>query len=66
MALGLWWVTAGAGLLILSRWAPSKGKHAVPRDRDGWSEGPGLSLLAHLGMVVGVVLFTWAYLVSAI
>lgn len=66
LALGLWWITALAGLLILSRWAPSKGRHAVAREQDGWSEGPALSVLAHVGMAGGVILFTWAYLVSAV
>ena len=33
---------------------------------DGWSDGPGLSLLAHLGMVVGVLVFTYAYLTAAV
>ena len=33
---------------------------------DSWSEGPGLSILAHVGMLVGVCVFTWAYLTSAV
>ena len=48
------------------RWAPVRGKHAAPPAEDSWSEGPGLSLLGHLGMVVGVVVFTYAYLVKAV
>lgn len=61
-AVGLWWVVALAGLLILVRWLPSRGKHAAEERTDSWSQGPGLSILAHVGMVVGVGVFTWAYL----
>ncbi|GAB2618898.1 hypothetical protein GCM10027270_01790 [Nocardioides ginkgobilobae] len=66
VALGLWWATAIAGLMILVRWLPSKGRHAVEVPEDSWSSGPGLSLLAHLGMVVGVAVFTWAYWTAAV
>lgn len=66
VALGLWWAVAIAGLMILVRWLPSKGRHAVAAAEDEWSSGPGLSLLAHLGMVVGVGVFTWAYLTGAV
>ena len=66
VALGLWWGTAIAGLMILLRWLPSKGRHAVEVPEDSWSSGPGLSLLAHLGMVVGVAVFTWAYWTAAV
>ena len=60
--LACWWVTALAGLLILVRWLPARGRHAAQGRGDTWSEGPGLSLLAHVGMAVGVAIFTWAYL----
>lgn len=61
-AVLLWWIVALAGLLILVRWLPSRGRHAADAKEDTWSEGPGLSLLGHLGMVVGVAVFTYAYL----
>lgn len=61
IGLALWWVVTLAGLLILVRWIPSRGKHAVAGTEDSWSEGPGLSILAHVGMFVGVVVFTYAY-----
>jgi len=64
VALALWWVVAVTGLLILVRWLPSRGKHASSATEDKWSEGPGLSVLAHVGMLVGVCVFTWAYLNS--
>lgn len=66
IAVAAWWVTAVCGLLILARWLPSKGRHAPEASGDGWSDGPGLSLLAHLGMVVGVLVFTYAYLTAAV
>ncbi|MGY2702151.1 MULTISPECIES: hypothetical protein [unclassified Nocardioides] len=65
-ALGLWWVVVVAGLLILVRWLPSRGKHASEGKEDSWSEGPGLSVLAHVGMLVGVLVFSWAYLTAAV
>jgi len=66
VALAFWWIVVGAGLLILVRWLPSHGKHAAEATQDSWSEGPGLSILAHVGMLAGVVVFTWAYLVAAV
>jgi hypothetical protein len=66
VGLGLYWVVTVAGLLILVRWLPSHGKHASDGSRDSWSDGPGLSVLAHVGMVVGVVVFTVAYLTAKV
>lgn len=61
IAVALWWVVTVAGLLVLVRWLPSRGKHATQGTEDTWSEGPGLSILAHVGMLVGVLVFTYAY-----
>lgn len=66
LAIALWWLTAICGLLILARWLPAKGRHAPEASGDSWSDGPGLSLLAHLGMAVGVLVFTYAYLTAAV
>jgi hypothetical protein len=66
VAIGLWWVTAICGLLLLMRWLPSRGRHATGATTDSWSEGPGLSVLAHVGLVVGVAVFTGAYLTGAV
>jgi hypothetical protein len=66
VGLGLFWMVTFAGLLILARWLPSRGKHASEAAQDTWSEGPGLSVLAHVGMLVGVIVFTFAYLTSAV
>lgn len=65
-ALVLWWIVALAGLMILMRWLPARGRHAAAAVEDSWSEGPGLSVLGHVGMVVGVIVFTYAYLVKAV
>lgn len=66
IGLSLWWVVAIAGLLILVRWIPSRGRHATSAKQDSWSEGPGLSILAHVGMLVGVLVFTYAYAESLV
>ena len=66
LAVAFWWLTAICGLLILMRWLPAKGRHVSAVTGDSWSDGPGLSLLAHLGMAVGVLVFTYAYLTAAV
>ena len=66
VGLGLYWIVTVAGLLILVRWLPSHGKHASDGSQDRWSDGPGLSVLAHVGMLVGVVIFTVAYLIPKV
>jgi hypothetical protein len=66
IALACWWVVVVAGLLILVRWLPSRGKHASEGKEDSWSDGPGLSVLAHVGVLVGVIVFTWAYLTAKV
>jgi hypothetical protein len=66
LAIGAWWVTALCGLLILARWLPPKGRHVTGVTTDAWSEGPGLSVLAHGGMLVGVTVFTYAYLTTTV
>lgn len=66
IGVALWWVVTIAGLLILVRWIPSRGRHATSGQNDSWSEGPGLSILAHVGMLVGVLVFTYAYAASLV
>jgi hypothetical protein len=66
IALVFWWLVVIAGLLILVRWLPSHGKHASAGKSDTWSDGPGLSILAHVGMLVGVCVFTFAYMFEAV
>lgn len=65
VALALWWLTAMAGLALLVRWLPSSGKHATNVEEDEWSEGPGLSILAHGGLFLGACMFTFFYLTAA-
>jgi hypothetical protein len=66
ISLACWWVTVLAGLLILVRWRRPKGRHASAGAADSWSDGPGLSILAHVGLLVGVCIFTSAYLTSGV
>ncbi|MGH3355084.1 MAG: hypothetical protein ACRDOJ_04250 [Nocardioidaceae bacterium] len=60
--LAAWWVVTLAGLLLLARWLPSHGRHAGEAVADEWTSGPWLSMLAHLGMLGGVLFFTWMVL----
>jgi len=62
VGLGLWWLVVIFGLVILARWLPSSGRHAGSGGEDRWSGSPWLSVLAHGGMLVITLLFTWAYL----
>ncbi|GAA1936372.1 hypothetical protein [Nocardioides marmoribigeumensis] len=57
-ALPLWWATVVAGLLILVRWLPARGRHSSGPVADAWGDGPGLSILAHVGLLVGVLVFS--------
>jgi hypothetical protein len=63
VGLACWWVTTAAGLLILARWLPARGRHASGPAADSWGEGPGLSVLGHVGLLVGSVI--WTYLLVA-
>lgn len=65
IGLGCLWVTALAGLGLLARWLPARGRHATAGPRGSWG-GALLSLVAHLGFAVGTVALTWAYLTSAV
>jgi len=66
LALGLWWLTSLVGLLILVRWMPARGKHARAGASDSWSKGPWLSVLAHVGLLAGVLVFTYAYVTATV
>ena len=56
LGLACYWITALAGLALLARWLPSSGRHAQSSTDDDWSEGPGLSVVAHVG---GALWFWW-------
>src|SRR5436190_616497 len=58
LGLLLWWATTVVGLLILMRWLPAKGKHASEGATDEWTEGPWLSMVGHLGALVGAIVWT--------
>jgi hypothetical protein len=58
LGLLLWWATTVVGLLILLRWLPAKGRHASEGSSDEWTEGPWLSMVGHLGALVGAVVWT--------
>jgi hypothetical protein len=66
IGLVLWWVTVVAGLLVLARWMPAKGKHSSGPATDTWGEGPGLSVLAHVGLLVGVLIWSGFLLLDKI
>jgi hypothetical protein len=61
--LACWWVTTVAGLLVLLRWLPARGRHASGPASDSWGEGPGLSVLGHVGLLIGTLV--WTYLLVA-
>jgi len=63
VGLACWWVTTIVGLLILMRWLPARGRHAAGPAADSWGEGPGLSVLGHVGLLVGSIV--WTYLLFA-
>lgn len=66
VAIGLWWVTAVVGLMLLARWLPARGKHAQPADPRSWLRGPWPAVFCHLGVFVAVLVFTYAYLTSSV
>jgi hypothetical protein len=65
-ALACLWIVVVCGLLILLRWLPTHGRHATARASDSWSDGPGLSVLAHVGMFAGVSILTIVYALGLI
>ena len=58
LGLLVWWGTTVIGLLILMRWLPAKGRHASEGSTDEWTEGPWLSVVGHIGALVGAVVWT--------
>jgi hypothetical protein len=65
-ALTAWWIEAIIGVLILARWLPGSGRHAAPATDDSWAQGPSLSILGHVGMVLGVAFFTFCVVTGRI
>ena len=62
LALTAWWLEVVIGLLVLARWMSRPGKHASDTTGDSWGQGPGLSVLGHVGMLLGIAFFTWIVL----
>lgn len=62
VALAIWWLEVALGILILTRWLSGTGKHATATSGDSWGEGPALSILGHVGMLLGISFFTWIVL----
>jgi hypothetical protein len=61
-ALVVWWLEVLVGVLVLARWLPGAGRHAAPAAEDGWAQGPALSILGHVGLLLGVAFFTYCVL----
>lgn len=66
LGLLLWWGTTAVGLLILMRWLPAKGKHASEGKGDEWTEGPWLSMVGHIGALVGAIVWTLFFVTGAL
>ncbi len=66
LALVVWWLEVIVGILILARWLPGTGKHAAPAVDDSWAEGPYLSILGHVGLLLGVIFFTYCVLAGKV
>lgn len=64
--LVIWWIEVLVGLLILARWMSRPSKHAAETTGDTWGQGPGLSILGHVGMLLGVSFFTWVVLADKV
>ncbi|NYI99432.1 putative membrane protein [Nocardioides thalensis] len=62
VTLVAWWIEVAIGLLILGRWMARPSKHAADATGDSWGQGPGLSILGHVGMLLGISFFTWIVL----
>lgn len=66
VSVGLWWLEVIVGILILLRWLPGAGRHAAPSVDDSWAQGPSLSILGHVGMLLGVAFITYCVLTGKI
>lgn len=62
VALVAWWIVVVLGVLILARWLSRPGRHAADATGDSWGQGPSLSVLGHVGMLLGISFFTWVVL----
>ena len=66
LAIACWWALTTLGMLVLARWLPSSGSHSSGATGDNVAQGPGLSILGHVGMLAGVCFFTWVFVADKI
>jgi hypothetical protein len=66
VALLVWWLEVVVGVLILARWLPGGGRHAADSTDDSWAQGPSLSILGHVGLLLGVAFFTFCVLTGKV
>jgi hypothetical protein len=66
VALLVWWLEVVVGVLILARWLPGGGRHAADATDDSWAQGPSLSILGHVGLLLGVAFFTFCVLTGKV
>lgn len=66
LSLSAWWLEVVIGLLILGRWLSRPSKHAASATGDTWGQGPSLSILGHVGMLLGISFFTWVALAGKV
>jgi len=60
------WLVVVAGIFLMVRWLPSRGKHAGGAAGRRGPSGPAVSIVAHLGTLVLVVWLTWAYVTAIV
>lgn len=66
ISLLVWWSEVVIGVLILLRWLPGGGRHASESVDDSWAQGPSLSILGHVGLLLGVAFFTYCVLTNKV
>jgi hypothetical protein len=65
VAIGGWWLLAGIGLTLLARWRRPKGRHSGEH-HDAPRAGLLLSVVGHVGLLLGALQFTYVYLVAIV
>lgn len=60
------WLVVVAGIFLMLRWRPSRGKRARAIAGAAGRGGAAISILVHIGTLVSVVWLTWAYVTSMV
>lgn len=60
------WLVVVAGIFLMLRWRPSRGKRARALRSGGVRGGAAVATLVHLGTLVLVVWLTWAYVTTIV